>query len=198
MNEYLWLIIAYIIGSIPFSLIIGMLFKKTDIRNHGSGNLGGTNAVRVLGSKYGVPAGILDILKAFVIVLLAVTGVIEISYSPVFLGVAATIGHCYPVFAGFRGGKAVSTTMGTLFAFAPIIATIALAIALIIIFTIRYVSLGSTALSLAALIIMIFIPSQGVNLLAYGILVIFILYRHIPNYRNLVNGKESKFYFKKN
>ncbi|XMB66437.1 glycerol-3-phosphate 1-O-acyltransferase PlsY [Mycoplasmatota bacterium zrk1] len=198
MNEFIWIIIAYLLGSIPFSLIIGMVFKKIDIRNHGSGNLGGTNAVRVLGAKYGVPAGLLDISKALIVVYLASSGNIDFGYSPIYLGVAATIGHCYPLFAKFRGGKAVSTTMGTLLGFSPVIGMVAIVIAIIVILVSKYVSVGSTVLGLSALLIMIFNPNYYSSVIACSILFVFIIYRHIPNYKRLANGTENKLSFGKN
>mgnify|MGYP002266700793 CR=1 FL=1 len=198
MIDILWIIIAYLIGSIPFSLIIGKLFTNTDIRNHGSGNLGGTNAVRVLGIKYGLPSGLLDITKALVIVFLASKGTIDFSYSPLYLGVAATVGHCYLIYANFRGGKAVSTTLGTLLWFSPLIGLSALIVGLVVILITKYVSVGSTVLGLTGLIIMIFSPNYHISILASSLLVIFIIYRHIPNYKRLLNGTENKVNFKKN
>ena len=107
-----WIVIGYIVGSIPWALVIGKVFYKKDIRNYGSGNLGGSNAGRVLGVKAGGAVIILDALKAFLV--MALTAQITPVAIP-YAGVAACIGHCFPLFANFRGGKAVATAFGFLF-----------------------------------------------------------------------------------
>ncbi len=187
----LWIIVSYLIGSIPFALIVGKLFKNIDIREFGSGNLGGTNAIRVLGPKLGVPAGILDISKAFVVVILARTGVINFEFSPLYLGVIASAGHCYPIFAKFKGGKAVSTSIGTMLAFSPIIGLIAAAIAFTVIKLTKYVSVGSTVFGIV-IIVSFLITGNQAAVLPSILLLLFIMFRHIPNYKRLISGTESK------
>ena len=187
----LWIIVAYLIGSIPFALIVGKLFKNIDVREFGSGNLGGTNAIRVLGPKLGVPAGVLDVLKAFIVVLLARLGVIDFEFSPLYLGVIASIGHCYPIFAKFKGGKAVSTSMGTILAFSPVIALIGAAIAFSVIKITKYVSVGSTVFG-SVIIISFLITSNQTAILPSVLLLLFIMFRHIPNYKRLLSGTENK------
>ena len=114
MNIIILIVLGYFIGSIPFALIIGKVFYKTDIREYGSKNLGGGNAGRVLGKKAGVAVMTLDILKvSFVVFLATLFGGSETAV--VCGGLAAAIGHCWPVFAKFRGGKAVATMYGFLF-----------------------------------------------------------------------------------
>ncbi len=107
------LVIGYLLGSIPFALVIGKVFYKTDVRNYGSGNLGGTNAGRVLGAKAGAAVIACDILK--VVIAIAFSALISPSVS-IWTGLAAAIGHCYPIFAHFKGGKAVATMFGFLLA----------------------------------------------------------------------------------
>jgi len=190
--ELFWIIASYLIGSIPFTLIIGKLFKNTDIRDHGSGNLGGTNAIRVLGPKLGLPAGILDISKALTVVLLAKYGVIDFGFSALYLGVAASIGHCFPLFAQFKGGKAVSTTIGAVLAFAPVITIISAVIAFTVIKVSKFVSVGSTVLGIAIVVMFIFVPGYKDAILPGALLLALIMYRHIPNYKRLLSGNENK------
>ena len=190
--DLLWIVVSYLVGSIPFTLIVGKLFKNTDIRDFGSGNLGGTNAIRVLGPKLGIPAGALDILKALVIVLLAKLGVIEFGYSALYLGVVVSIGHCYPIFAQFKGGKAVSTTMGAALAFAPIISIITVVIAFAVIKLTKFVSVGSTILGLILVLMFVFIPGYSTEILPAALLLLLIMFRHIPNYKRLLSGNENK------
>ena len=109
-------IISYLIGSIPWALVIGKVFYGVDIRKHGSGNLGGTNAGRVLGKTAGITVIILDLLKAFLVTWLAVVIMPDMPIAAVLAGLFACIGHCFPIFAGFKGGKAVATTMGYILA----------------------------------------------------------------------------------
>ncbi|MDE6195364.1 MAG: glycerol-3-phosphate acyltransferase, partial [Erysipelotrichaceae bacterium] len=101
MNFILYLGIGYLLGSIPFALVIGKVFYKTDVREHGSGNLGGTNTGRVLGKKAGLMVIICDVLK--VVLAVAIVSYFHKSAS-IWAGLAAAIGHCYPIFAGFKGG----------------------------------------------------------------------------------------------
>ena len=109
--EIVILILAYLFGSIPWALVIGKVFYKTDIRHHGSGNLGGSNAGRVLGKKAGVSVIALDALKALFSVVLAKTLNMSDTIC-VLAGLMCCVGHCFPIFANFKGGKAVATTVG--------------------------------------------------------------------------------------
>ncbi len=190
--ENIWLLIAYLIGSIPFTLVIGKIFKNIDIREHGSGNLGATNAIRVLGLKFGLPAGILDAFKAFIIVFLAQIQVINISYSPILLGIFVTLGHCYPLFAKFKGGKAVTPTLGTIFGFNFVIALISFVLTVITIKITKYVSLGSTVFAISIFLGMIFYQAEITDIFYILILTLLILYRHIPNYQRIFKGVEKK------
>lgn len=190
--DYIWIIVSYLVGSIPFALIVGKLFKNIDVRDYGSGNLGGTNAIRVLGPKLGIPAGVLDILKAFIIVLLARLNVINFEYSPLYLGVIVSIGHCYPIFAKFKGGKAVSTTIGAVLAFSPIVAIISAAVAFTVIKITKYVSVGSTVLGVAIIMGFLFRTESQSAIIPSVLLLLFIMFRHIPNYKRLLSGNENK------
>lgn len=115
MYEILLILLGYLYGSIPFALVIGKVFYNTDVRESGSGNLGGTNAGRVLGKKAGISVIVLDALKAVIIFYLSSYLSLKFNLNPdikYLAGLACIFGHCYPIFAEFRGGKAVSTSLG--------------------------------------------------------------------------------------
>lgn len=196
LNSLLAALLGYTFGSIPFALVIGKVFYKTDIRQFGSGNLGGTNAGRVLGKKAGLSVSILDISKAFIVMLIVK------SFDPnqvALAGVFATLGHIYPLFAGFKGGKAVSTAAGyilgvsTLVFFKPVeMALIPLLSFFIVLKLTKYVSLSSmTALSLAALI-SFFVQNDLMISFYLSLLVSIVIYRHKANIDRLIKGTESK------
>jgi acyl phosphate:glycerol-3-phosphate acyltransferase len=196
LNSLFAALLGYIFGSIPFALVIGKIFYKTDIRQFGSGNLGGTNAGRVLGKKAGLSVSILDIFKAFIVMLI----VKNFDPSQVALaGVFATLGHIYPIFAGFKGGKAVSTAAGyilgvsTLVFFKPVeMALIPLLSFFLVLKLTKYVSLSSmTALSLAALI-SFFVQNDLMISFYLSLLVSIVIYRHKANIDRLIKGTESK------
>ena len=196
LNSLLAAFLGYTFGSIPFALVIGKVFYKTDIRQFGSGNLGGTNAGRVLGKKAGLSVSILDISKAFIVMLIVK------SFDPnqvALAGVFATLGHIYPLFAGFKGGKAVSTAAGyilgvsTLVFFKPVeMALIPLLSFFLVLKLTKYVSLSSmTALSLAALI-SFFVQNDLMISFYLSLLVSIVIYRHKANIDRLIKGTESK------
>ncbi len=193
--------IAYLFGSIPFALIIGKVFYNTDIRTSGSGNLGGTNAGRVLGKAAGVSVATLDTLKAFVVILVATQFLPDEPGYVAFAGVFAAIGHCYPIFAQFRGGKAVSTAFGyllgvSLFLVNPILVLVLfflpVAIALISLKITKYVSF-SAMLSVTITVILAFFVQPDLRIsLALVMIDILLIYRHRSNIERLRNGTERK------
>ncbi len=214
LYEAIYLIICYLIGSIPSGLIVGKLFKKIDIRNHGSGNLGATNAVRVLGKPLGTLVGFMDVMKGGAAILLA-QNVFESNsfydtHIPVIIfGVVAVLGHIYPIFAQFRGGKAVATSGGViLFSAYPIfiIGVITFIIALLLT---KYVSLASTIVATTIFISSVigYFYRDELNLknidydiyfvITISILFLFVILRHIPNYKRLLKGTERKIGQKK-
>lgn len=117
MLNILTLFLSYLIGSISFALVVGKLFYNTDVRNYGSGNLGATNVFRVLGKKAGIIVAIADILKGTVACLLP--QILNFSVNPIFCGLLALLGHIFPVFAGFKGGKAVEDSNRSFIIFDP-------------------------------------------------------------------------------
>jgi len=194
--------IAYLFGSIPFALIVGKVFYKTDIRNFGSGNLGGTNAGRVLGKVAGVTVAFLDLSKAFVVMWVAINFIPKEYYSYVaFAGVFAAIGHCYPVFAQFRGGKAVSTAFGyllgvSIFLVNPILVWVLFFLPIVVALTLlhftKYVSF-SAMVSVTFTVLLSFIVVHDLTIsLALVAIDILLIYRHRTNIERLRNGTERK------
>ena len=196
--EILILILAYLFGSIPWALVIGKVFYKTDIRNHGSGNLGGSNAGRVLGKKAGVAVIALDALKALLSVVLA--KVMNMSDTIcVLAGLMCCVGHCFPIFANFKGGKAVATTVGFVIGISVLITHEFMIMSLIPIITFfvvlkttKFVSLSSMiAIGMAAVCAFI---AQDNLVISLSITVpwLFVCYRHKANIGRLLKGSETK------
>jgi|SRR5690554_943001 len=201
--ELIYIIICYLIGSIPTGLVVGKIFRNTDIRNYGSGNLGTTNAARVLGITLGIVVGLLDVMKGGLSIILA-KNVFETNIPVVFFGIAAVIGHVFPIFARFKGGKAVATSGGViLFTSIPIF-LIGITTFTIVVITTRVVSIGSTAVAFMILFSSLiayffrdipFFTRFNVDLpylLTMCVLFLFVLFRHIPNYKRLILGRENK------
>ena len=196
--EILILILAYLFGSIPWALVIGKVFYKTDIRNHGSGNLGGSNAGRVLGKKAGVAVIALDALKALLSVVLA--KVMNMSDTIcVLAGLMCCVGHCFPIFANFKGGKAVATTVGFVIGISVLITHEFMIMSLIPIITFfvvlkttKYLSLSSMiAIAMAA--VCAFIAQDNLVIsLSITVLWLFVCYRHKANIGRLLKGSETK------
>lgn len=196
--EILILILAYLFGSIPWALVIGKVFYKTDIRNHGSGNLGGSNAGRVLGKKAGVAVIALDALKALLSVVLA--KVMNMSDTIcVLAGLMCCVGHCFPIFANFKGGKAVATTVGFVIGISVLITHEFMIMSLIPIITFfvvlkttKFVSLSSMiAIGMAA--VCAFIAQDNLVIsLSITVLWLFVCYRHKANIGRLLKGSETK------
>lgn len=188
---------GYLLGSVPFALIIGKVFYKTDIREHGSGNLGGANTGRVLGKRAGLAVMTLDILKvslAMLIVSLFTDGETYL----IIAGLFSAIGHCYPVFARFRGGKAVATTYGFLFGMTVVagrsilLFLIPLAAFLFIIFITKVVSISSIGSSFAALIYAGIFESSLPLTIALAIFSLIMVVRHRQNLKRFFKGEENK------
>ena len=194
MYEILLILLGYLYGSIPFALVIGKVFYNTDVRESGSGNLGGTNAGRVLGKKAGISVIILDALKAVVIFYLSNYLSLKFNLNPdikYIAGLACIFGHCYPIFAEFRGGKAVSTSLGYFLCIEPLYAVVAIVVFLLVLKISKYVSLSSIS---TALIILCIIPFLAVSVTAkicILLAVILLVYRHKDNIKRIRNHTES-------
>lgn len=193
MDIFLPLIIAYLLGSIPSALWIGKLFYNTDVRTKGSGNLGATNTFRVLGPKAGLVVTVLDILKGTAATLLPL--VIATDIHPLILGVVAVIGHMFPVFARFKGGKAVATSGGILLGYQWPLFLLAVAVLLIALKITKMVSLASIILAVVSVIYtIIYTLNTGDYLFMVVIftLATFIIYRHRANIARIRAGTEPK------
>lgn len=206
------IIISYLIGAIPSSLWMGKLFFKADIRKHGSGNAGATNTFRILGWKAGTTVLLFDFGKGLLCTAVISQLAWQIGSGPVsfyanwevdsmiviFCGVAAVLGHMFPVYANFNGGKGAATACGMLYGIEPISISISLAIFLIVMFTTRYVSLGSISAT--------FIYPFSQLILRYGFgweidgsIIIFssamavgIIIKHTGNIKRLIDGNENR------
>jgi len=188
---------GYLLGSVPFALVIGKVFFRTDIRQKGSGNLGGGNAGRVLGKKAGLAVMTLDILKVtFAILLAALLGGGE----PVKItaGLAAAVGHCFPVFARFKGGKAVATMYGFLFGmmllggYSPWYFFLPLISFMVILYIGKIIALSSIG---SALIVTLYAAITDASAAMVGALTVFsllIIWRHRENLRRIANHTENK------
>ena len=203
MVEILLLIGAYLIGSVPTAVWVSKGVFGMDIREYGSGNAGATNTFRVLGKKAGIPVMLIDILKGFTATNLAYfIGVITTGnyHSVVFtnyqlaLGIAAVMGHLFPVFAGFRGGKGVATLCGMVLAIHLQAALLCVVVFIIVLLITRYVSLSSIIAGFTFLIGVTFIFPRGINsIVIYGMCICtLILVTHQKNIERLLKGKESK------
>ncbi len=189
-------VIGYIIGSIPWALIIGKVFYGKDIREYGSGNLGGTNAGRVLGAKAGAAVIILDALKALLyMIALHFIAPFTIAYG----GLAVIIGHCFPVFANFRGGKGVASAVGYLLGLGIFgvmdiwfVFVYPILIFLLVLSLTRMVSISSMIMLVSAAVIACFTERNIAYVIMLFILAIFVIYRHRSNIIKIIKGKEGK------
>lgn len=184
-----YVILAYLIGSIPSGLIIGKGLFGTDVRQFGSKNIGATNTYRVLGLKAALPVFICDALKGAMGVLLLA------SYGPAFAvlgGILAMVGHNWSIFLGFKGGRGVATGLGVLIALSPLVAVICFAIWGIIVYPTKLVSLGSI-IAAAAVPLLMFLTGQSWWYVGFGALAaLFVILRHRDNIIRLLSGKELK------
>lgn len=199
------LIFAYLFGSIPTAVWLGQAFYGVDVREYGSGNAGATNTFRVLGKKAGIAVMLIDIFKGYTATQLAyfiglsVTGPHTSSQFVNYqlaLGVIAVMGHLFPIFAGFRGGKGVATLFGMILAVNPSAAMLCVAVFVIVLLTTKYVSLSSICAGFTFPIGIVFILHSSVKSeVLYGICVcLLILVTHQKNLERLLKGKESKVY----
>ncbi len=200
MKELLLIIVAYLIGSIPTALIVSKSFFDIDIREYGSGNMGATNTFRVLGSKFGTIVMAGDMLKGILAVALYnllpyyLTNELQRTNLMIGLGLAGVIGHIYPVWAQFRGGKGVATLFGMLLAIQPIIAVNCVAVFLLVLFLTRYVSLSSILAGVALPICVLWIYNEKevfYRVFAVAVAALIVL-THQKNISRLLNGSESR------
>ena len=200
MKELLFIIIAYLIGSIPTALLVSRRFFDIDIRDYGSGNMGATNTFRVLGKQFGIMVMVFDIIKGMLAVGLY-------NFLPYYelhdfartnlmvgLGLAAVIGHVFPVYAQFKGGKGVATLFGMLLAIQPTIAISCVTVFLCVLFLTRWVSLSSILAAVMLPICVLWIWNDDVIIYrVFAVLVaIMVVVTHQKNIGRLVRGEESR------
>jgi acyl phosphate:glycerol-3-phosphate acyltransferase len=189
MEFAIFAVIAYLLGSIPSGLIVGKLGYNTDIREHGSGNLGGTNTFRVLGVKAGIIVTLADILKGTLATLLPLFFDAEVYR--LGIGIFAVIGHTYPLFAKFKGGKAVATSGGIILGVSPILFGVMILTFLMTLYISKYVSLSSMITGIITFIVSIFIGDVGL-MIVIAALTLFVIYRHRANIKRIINKTEPK------
>jgi glycerol-3-phosphate acyltransferase PlsY len=196
------LVLAYLFGSIPTAVWIGLAFFNIDVREYGSGNAGATNTFRVLGKKAGIPVMFLDILKgwtatnlAYFIGVSTTGGVNSTAYTnyALALGIAAVMGHLFPIFAGFRGGKGIATLFGMVLAIHLQAALLCVIVFIIVLLVSRYVSLSSIVAGFTYTIGVAFIFPSNKSVVIYGMcMFLLILITHQKNIERLLKGKESR------
>jgi glycerol-3-phosphate acyltransferase PlsY len=211
------IILSYLVGSIPTSIIVSKILKGIDIREHGSGNAGGTNVMRVLGWKQGLFVIILDALKgAFAVVVIArlhygglpfqnISPFDDFTLVQIIAGIAAVIGHIWTIFAGFRGGKGIATALGMLIMIVTVDMLVAVGIFILVVSISRYVSLGSILAAISVPLTLVVRENlfhdhiQSYNtLLPFVIAVsLLVVFTHRKNVFRLLNGTENKLSFKK-
>jgi glycerol-3-phosphate acyltransferase PlsY len=189
MDYVIYGIIAYLLGSIPSGLIVGKYGYGTDIREHGSGNLGGTNTFRVLGIKAGLIVTTADILKGTLAASLPF--LLGSDVITLIIGIFAVIGHMYPIFAGFKGGKAVATSGGVVLGINPIIFFLLLATFFLVLYISKYVSLSSMITGVAGIIASVLFQDYGLTIII-SIFTLFVIYRHRSNIKRILNKTEPK------
>ncbi|EGQ3204926.1 glycerol-3-phosphate 1-O-acyltransferase PlsY [Staphylococcus pseudintermedius] len=182
-------IVSYLIGSIPSGYLIGKIFFKKDIRKYGSGNMGATNSFRVLGKPAGFAVTFFDIFKGFIVVFLPVLFNVEIH--GLLVGIFAILGHVYPIYLKFRGGKAVATSAGVMLAVNPILLLILAAIFFAILKLTKYVSLSSIIAAICCVIGSFFV-SDYIMLITSLVVAILLIYRHMSNIKRIIKGTEPK------
>jgi glycerol-3-phosphate acyltransferase PlsY len=195
------LILSYLAGSIPSAVWAGRMFHGIDIREHGSGNAGATNTIRVLGWKTGVPVLIFDLAKGWLAASLplflnaAPEGSQQMTALQIVCGMTAIAGHLFPVFAGFRGGKGVATTFGVLLALHPFLTLSCAGIFLVVLLLSNYVSLSSmTAGVMFPVLLMTVFPTPSLLLKLFAVVVaIALVVTHRKNIGRLIRGEEKKF-----
>lgn len=189
--------LGYLFGCFQTGYIIGKLNKNIDIREHGSGNAGTTNAIRVMGWKIGLLTFLGDFFKALLPVIITYFTTKNIVFA-LYMGLGVVIGHNFPVFLKFRGGKGIAATVGTLLAFDYRIGLIAILIMIVVVYFTRYVSLGSLLLTTWIPIGIYIFYGKNIELLilAFGFMVLA-FYRHHSNIKRLLIGQENKLGKKK-
>lgn len=197
-------LIAYLIGSFPTAVLYGKTYFGIDIREHGSGNAGATNTFRVLGRKAGIVVMLVDVLKGFVstqsaniLIFAEIVPESDLAIYKLLFGMAAVLGHVFPVYVGFRGGKGIATLLGMVLSVHIQAALLCLAVFIVVLLLSKYVSLGSMIASLVFPLLLIspkFRPDDhDLLLIIFGFVIFFIVvFTHQKNIIRLINGEENK------
>ena len=200
----LTLVVSYLIGSVPVGYLFGRLVKGVDIRKHGSGNIGATNVFRVIGKQWGIIVLILDFAKGFLVVTLLAKFFFNLNLTPavslgiykIIMAIAVISGHNWTIFLGFKGGKGIATSLGTLLGIVPLACGLAVIVWIGTILIWKYVSVASLAafVSLPLLIAIFYQQEENFLLLViFSIIVAFFaVYKHIPNIKRLLRGEEKR------
>ncbi|RED60470.1 glycerol-3-phosphate 1-O-acyltransferase PlsY [Cohnella lupini] len=192
LNSIISIVVSYLLGSISFSILFARWLRKIDIRDHGSGNAGATNTLRVLGKGPAIAVFLLDIAKGSVAVLIGLWLRDGGHWVPVVCGLAAIAGHNWPVFFRFKGGKGIATTVGALVIWAFFPTLIAGVIAILVIVFTRYVSLGSMIFAVLLPILFYLFDLEAAYVWGAIAVAILAIARHRKNIVKLVNGTENK------
>ena len=203
----LFILLAYLTGAFPSAVWVGKTFYKIDVREYGSGNAGATNTFRVLGKGAGIPVLFMDIFKGWLVVnyALLISNSSELSPELFFenqlaFGIAAVIGHLFPVYTGFRGGKGIATMMGLLIGLNPLAALFSFLVFVVVFLVSKYVSLGSIVASMAFPVFVMFVlnsDNSSLNLFAIFVPILSLI-THQKNIERLIRGEETKVIFGKN
>jgi glycerol-3-phosphate acyltransferase PlsY len=195
------IVLAYVFGSIPTAVWIGKRFYNIDVREHGSGNAGATNTFRVLGQKAGIIVLSIDIVKGFLAVFLSqliaqYMGCQNLTLLKILAGIFAVVGHIFPLFAGFRGGKGVATILGAVFGINPLASLIAVVVFLIVLIITKYVSVGSMmGGSTFPITVLLIQGNDDILMVVFSFLVVIMfIYTHWSNFKRLRNKTENKTY----
>lgn len=200
MNEVLLILLAYFIGSVPTAVWISKYFFKIDIRDYGSGNAGATNTFRVLGSKWGTIVMSVDVLKGIIATSLYIllpyylTDEWDRTNFMIGLGLAAVLGHIFPIWAEFRGGKGVATLLGMAVAIQPLVALCCVGVFLLVLYLTRFVSLSSILAGVSFMVFILFIFNEKETLYRiFAVLVaLMVILTHQKNIGRILKGTESK------
>ena len=200
MTEIVLIVLAYLIGSIPTAVWVSKSIFGIDIRDYGSGNAGATNTFRVLGSKWGSLVMLVDVTKGiiatslYILVPFYMTNELARTNFMILLGLAAVLGHVFPIWANFRGGKGVATLLGMTLAIQPIVALICLVVFLISLISTRFVSLSSILASIAFMVLILYVFNEKEILYRYFamIVAIMVVVTHHKNISRLYKGTETK------
>ncbi|MEI7959441.1 MAG: glycerol-3-phosphate 1-O-acyltransferase PlsY [Chitinophagaceae bacterium] len=200
MMQFLLVVVAYLLGSIPTSVWVSKSMFDIDIREYGSGNAGATNTFRVLGPKWGSFVMLVDVTKGvlatslYILMPYYLTNELARTNFMIVLGLVAVVGHIFPVFANFKGGKGVATLLGMSLAIQPIVALLCLVVFLITLISTRFVSLSSMLAGIAFMVLILFIFKEKETMyrLFAVIVAVMVVITHQKNITRLIKGTENK------